>query len=939
MKKLFLRVTAALALLLTAFTAAAQMIPAVPVDSAVLVGRLPNGLTYYIRHNEKPKGQADFFIAQKVGSVLEDDSQRGLAHFLEHMCFNGTDNFPGNGLIDWLETVGVKFGQNLNAYTGFDETVYNISSVPVQRQGVIDSCLLILHDWADGLTLDPEEIEKERGVIHQEWRRSNVGQMRILEQLLPKVYPGSKYGERLPIGTMEVVDNFKPQTLRDYYEKWYRPDNQAIIVVGDIDPVYIETKIKEIFDPIKVNENLVPRYAVQVPDNSGTIYAIGADKEMSAAVAYMFFKLPEQLLNDETRSTVQYYPIKYMEYMVAAMVNSRLSEMAQKPDCPFAGASIEVGDFLVSPTKDALTLQVIGKGDDIRPAFEAAYRELLRAAKGGFTQAEFDRAKEEYISKFEKAFEQRNGRTNTSYCREYAANYTKGEPIPGEEYELEMVKAVAQMIPLEAFNKLIPEIIDNKDNRVFMALLPESETYRQPTEQEIAASIEKIEGEEIEAYVEELKTEPLVPSLAAPATPMVSHNDTWDATQLTYPNGVKVIIKPTAFKPGEVLFNATAPGGYGFENVSGASLSILPYVFDVAGLGEYTSTDLEKYLKGKNTHTALSLSANERSLSGTTTPKNLKYLMELINMSFRDVRFPAEDFAALQAQLEAVLANQEATPDFKAQQGWAKSLYKRGGDMLPTAESVKAADREEIQALVHTLTANPADYTFTFVGDVNVDSVIDLANQYIGNLPAARIASVPQKAAPDFEPITGASEKVDVMDMKTPQTYVFVTMTGNVPYTAKNRVAASVAGQILSNRLLKKIREEMGAVYSIGAAANLDRMDRQNFLLRIPFPMTPDQKDVVLTEVKNMTMDMAQNISDDEFQPIKEFMVKSAKENAEKNQAWLSAISGAALNGVDTFNNAEEIAANLTIADVQNLLKEVFSQNNYRVYILDPAAK
>lgn len=937
MKRFIFRVAAAMVMLFSAFSMNAQMTNELPVDSAVLKGRLPNGLTYYIRHNETPKGQADFFIAQKVGSVLEEENQRGLAHFLEHMCFNGTENFPGNQVVDWLETVGVKFGYNLNAYTGLDETVYNISSVPVQREGVIDSCLLILHDWADGLLLDPEEINKERGVIHQEWRRSNVGQMRILEQLLPKIYPGSKYGERLPIGLMSVVDNFEPQVLRDYYEKWYRPDNQAIIVVGDIDPAAIEAKIKALFEPIEVPENLAPRYSVQVPDNQGTIYAIGSDKEMSVAVAYLAFKLPQQLINDETRNTMAFYAVDYMKSMVASMVNSRLSDMAQKPDCPFADASITIGDFLVSPTKDALTLQVVGKGDDIRPAFEAAYRELLRAARGEFSQAEFDRAKADYIAKYEKAYDQRNGRNNTSYCREYAANFTKGNPIPGEAIELEAVKAIANMIPAEAFNQLIPQIIQNPDNRVFFALLPETETYHQPTEQEIAESISKIEAEKIEAYVENVKTEPLVPQLSAPVKPTVTQNAQWNTTELTYPNGVKVVLKPTTFKPGEVLFYANARGGYGHENTSGATISILRYLSDTFGLGEYSPSDLKKYLKGKSTNTHFGISANERQLSGSTTPKNIKTLMELINMSFRDVRIAEDDFNALQAQLVAVLGNQEATPDFKSQQGWLKSLYKRGADMLPTVESAKAANRDEAQALVNTMFANPANFTFTFVGDMNVDSVTELCNQYIGTLVTPRIANVPTKPAPEFEPLTGACISVEEMAMQTPQTYVFISQSAKIPYTAKNSMVTSVAGQILSNRLIKKIREEMGAVYSIGAQTQLDRIDDQNFFMIIPFPMKPELKDQVLAEIKKMTLDMAENISDEEFLPIKEYMVKSAKENAEKNNTWLNALAGYSLNGVDTFTEAEAIANSLTSDDVKALLKEVFAQDNYRTYILDPA--
>ena len=321
---------------LFALGASAQMADQLPVDDAVRQGVLPNGLTYYIRHNETPKGQADFYIAQKVGSILENDDQRGLAHFLEHMCFNGTQNFPGNDVITWLESVGVKFGQNLNAYTSIDETVYNISNVPTARESVQDSCLLILHDWADGLLLDSKEIDKERGVIHEEWRSRNVGQQRILEQLLPKLYPDSKYGYRMPIGTMEVVDNFPHQVLRDYYEAWYRPDQQGIIVVGDVDVDRIETKIKEIFSPIPMPENAKAREYEEVPDTEGTIYAVGTDPEQQISLFYIFFK--NEVMPKEQRNTMIYMVTDYITDMISSMLNARYQEMMSNPDVPFAQA-------------------------------------------------------------------------------------------------------------------------------------------------------------------------------------------------------------------------------------------------------------------------------------------------------------------------------------------------------------------------------------------------------------------------------------------------------------------------------------------------------------------------------------------------------------------------------------------------------------------------
>jgi len=345
----------------TLFAQEAPQVPQLPQDTALVTGVLDNGLTYYIRHNETPRGQADFYIAQKVGSILEEDNQRGLAHFLEHMCFNGTENFPGKKIIEWLESVGVKFGRNLNAYTSIDETVYNISNVPVARTSVQDSCLLILHDWANALTLAGEEIDAERGVIHEEWRSRNVGSSRILENLLPTIYAGNRYGYRMPIGTMEVVDNFEHQALIDYYHKWYRPDQQAVIVVGDIDPAYIEAKIKELFAPIPMPADAAERVYFEVDDTPGTIYAIGSDTEMEVADVMMFFKSDEILLPREMRNTQMYYMIEYLQRMASMMLNTRLSDLAKTPECDYAQARVSIGDFFLAKTKGALTLDVIAK--------------------------------------------------------------------------------------------------------------------------------------------------------------------------------------------------------------------------------------------------------------------------------------------------------------------------------------------------------------------------------------------------------------------------------------------------------------------------------------------------------------------------------------------------------------------------------------------------
>lgn len=941
MKKKFFKGLLSLLFVLSAgISASAQMAaPPLPADTAVRIGKLDNGITYYIRHNESPKGQADFFIAQKVGSILENDNQRGLAHFLEHMCFNGTENFPGNSLIDWLETVGVKFGQNLNAYTGMDETVYNISSVPVDRTGVQDSCLLILHDWADGLLLDPEEIDKERGVIHQEWRRSNVGQMRILEELLPIVYPNNPYGVRLPIGTMEVVDNFPPQALRDYYETWYRPDNQAIIVVGDIDPDYIENKIVEIFSPIKMPENAPERFRPQVADNEGTIYAIGKDKEQKSAILMFALKQKEQLMPDEIKATTAYYPVQYLYTMVETMLNNRINEVAKKPDAKFASGSADIGEFFVSPTKDAVSIQVVAKGDDILPGLQEVYAELLRAAQHGFTVGEYERAKAEYLSRMERMYDQRAKRENTSYAREYAANFTQKEPAPGIEFEFEMAKQLTQLMPLEAINQLLPNLIDSQDNRVVIGMFPENDTFRIPTEEQIAQTIAATESMPLEAYKDEMKDTPLIPELPAPvAAQSKTYDEATGVTTLTYPNGLTVLVKPTKFKENEIIMEGMAKGGYSTTTPEeAASIIFMPYAMMTHGLGDYNNLDLQKYLQGKQAAVGLQFDAYSTAIEGNTTTKDLPTLMELVYMTFKDFQITEDEFASIQARIASILGNQEVDPQYIWQKELAASLYKAAAKQAISTEIINKADRETTLNIIHNMMAHPGRFTLAFVGDIDMDTFVPLADQYLGSLTAPRSMPVQYVVNPDFEFTTGGAKTEKTTAMQTPQTYVAITASAAMPYTSKSRTETSIAAQILSNRLLKKIREEMGAVYSIGAGASMSRLGDQNVIMQIPFPMDPDKRDIVLDEINSILTNMSNEVTAEELDPIKEFMVKSAKENLEKNDAWAGFLAAQTLNGVDTFTDAIATIQSITPADISSFMKALLDAGNLRVFTLDPA--
>lgn len=918
-------------------TAQNPMMQPLPVDTAVRIGQLPNGLTYYIRHNEYPKGQADFYIAQKVGSILEEDNQRGLAHFLEHMCFNGTTHFPGSSLRDWLETVGVKFGVNLNAYTGVDQTVYNISNVPVARTSVQDSCLLILHDWANDLLLEPEEIDKERGVIHEEWRRSNVGQMRILERILPELYPGSKYGHRLPIGTMEVVDNFPYQALRDYYETWYRPDQQAVIVVGDIDVDRIENKIKEMFADIEMPENAKERVYEPVADHEGTIYTSGADPEQTSLMAeIMWLSDP---MPREAKNTMIYFVESYLKSMISSMLNQRIDELGAKPDAPFSQAGVYFSDYFVAKTKDSFNAQVVAKGDKIDPALEAVYREVLRAAKGGFTSTEYDRARNEFLSRIERSYNNRATRESGAYVNEYVNSFIDGEPIPGIEFEYELYNALAPSIPVEAINQTMAQLITD-DNRVVMALAPEKDGIIFPTKEAMAAVMTSVEGEELTAFVDDVKTEPLIPALPNPGKIVeTSSLDQFGAIVWTLSNGVKVYIKPTKFKEDEILFSANSNDGY--QNLGkefDATIRFFDEVGNENGLGTYTHTDLAKYTTGKQASLGVDFGNFSRSISGFATPKDLPTLMELIYMTFTDYTFSPDEFAAQKSSVNNRIAHQESNPQFIFMKNLYNSIYS-DERMLPLdTVTVNAASLEQTIALAHEMTKNAADYDFFFVGNVDLDVLGPLVEQYIATLPADA-AKADRKAAtlkPQYQLKKGSATDVATAKMGTPQTWVAIFDAATVPFNTKNAFVASMAGQILSNRLLKVVREEMGAVYSIGAAGALDRKGDLNAIIQTAFPMKPEMKDTVLTYIAEEMVNMGKNVTPDELAPIKEYMVKSFTESKEKNYPWLNALIGYMTDGIDTFNGNVEVVNEITVDDIMDFMKQLDSQNNYRVVILDP---
>jgi zinc protease len=913
----------------------AQQMPPVPVDKEVRIGKLDNGLTYYIRHNEYPKNQVDFYIAQKVGSILEEDDQRGLAHFLEHMCFNGTKNFPGNSMVKWLESVGVKFGYNLNAYTSIDETVYRISSVPTERIGVQDSCLMILSDWADGLLLNGKDIDEERAVIHEEWRSQLPPNMRILEKLLPELYPDSRYGHRLPIGTMEVVDHFPHQALRDYYEKWYRPDLQGIVVVGDIDVDRIEGKIKELFSKIEKPVNPAERVYYPVADNEKPIVAFGSDKEQDKYVAQIIFKY--DALPDSLKGTMADVTTAYLLDMAQMMLQIRLNELGQKADAPFAAASAFYGEFIMAKTKQAFQFAMLPKGNSFDEGLKAVYREALRAKRGGFTATEYARCRTEYLSQLEKAYNNRNQQENKTLAESYVRNFIDKKPIPGIETEYQMMSMIVNQIPVEAVNQVFSQIVSDK-NLVVLGMMPAREGESCPKDEDILALLSQVEAENIAPYVDNVKDEPLVSELPA-AGKVVKENMLSDfgAKEWILSNGAKVILKKTDFKADEINMMAVAKGGTSvYGNDKTADLMFMPAVLEQHGLGSFTNSELTKLMAGKQVSLKVSLDDYVRRLSGNTTPKDLKTYMEMIYMTFTGLTVTPDEFVAMQNLYKGVIQNQEQNPSFVFQKKVQEFLYTSPNKQVFGVSDIEKANREDILSIIREQLANAAEFTFVFSGNFDESELKALVEQYIATLPSVKGKKQELKHNPAVEIKSGNEEKEFSLKMEVPQGSAAVIISGKMPYSFKNRLMASMSAQIISARLLSEVREKEGAVYSIYTQGSQDRLSEVSVVYQTIFQVKPEKKDRALEIIRSEFENLAKETPVEELDKVKEFMVKQITGDEQTNSYWCSMMAGNELLPSEVCVKAEQVIQSITPKEISGYVNEVMKQNNYRVLVMMP---
>ena len=925
-----------------AVMAQGMQLPPIPVDSAVRIGKLPNGLTYYIRHNGYPEHRVNFYIAQRVGSIQENEDQRGLAHFLEHMAFNGSDNYPGDRLIEYLRSIGVEFGSDLNAYTAVDQTVYRVCNVPSDNVASLDSCLLILKDWSNGLTLDAKEIDKERGVIHDEWRqRSSAGQ-RMLERNLEKLYPGSKYGKRMPIGLMSVVDNFKPEALRAYYHKWYRPDNQAIIVVGDVDVNRTEQKIKEMFSGIKLDPNAVPVVDEPVPDNNEAIILVDKDKEQQVDVVEIMFK--HDAIPDSLKSNMFYLLQQYAVSLCTQMLNSRLGEIAQNPDCPFVQAYVYDGEYIYSKTKDAFNLTVVPKPGKTEDAVKAAVREALRAAKFGYTATEYVRAKDEYMSWLEKIYTNRDKQENSFWGDQYRDHFLSNEPIPSIEDQYMTMQQLAPMLPVDMANEIIKELVSVTDtNLVVYATYTEKAGAVYPTPESIKKAIDSVHGEQLTAWVDNVKNEPLIKEMPKKGS-IISEkeNAALGYKELTLSNGARVLLKKTDFKDDEVVMSATSKGGSSLLPESDlVNAKVYNMVIGFSGLGNFSSTELEKALAGKQANVNLTLANLHEGASGKSTPKDLETLFQLTYIYFTDIRKDEKGYGQLMNILETNLKNQQLSPDVAFSDSLMATLYSHNPRYASLKlEDLKKINYDRILQIAKERTANAADYTFTFVGNFDEATIRPLIEQYIASLPANGPKEEWKKVSTYAK---GKVENVFKRKMETPKANAYMYWYNlNVPYTLENEVAADAAGQVLSMIYLKKIREDNGAAYSTGAQGVVSLAGDTPFNVLVGVcPMNPDKADLALKIMDEEAKKMATTVDAGMLNKVKELMLKRADEDAKTNNYWVSAINDMDEYGVDTVTKYKDIINALTPEKVAKFVKDVIfaGGNSVKVVMLPETEK
>lgn len=901
-------------------------------DNTIRKGILPNGMTYYIRHNAQTKGVADFYIAQKVGSILEEKRQRGLAHFLEHMAFNGTKHFPGNtlqpGIVAWCESVGIKFGANLNAYTSVDQTVYNISAAPVTREGVIDSCLLILNDWSHELLLTDKEIDKERGVIEEEWRtrRSGMAMQRLSEQAMPIIYAETKYSDCMPIGNIDIVRTFPYNDLRDYYSKWYRPDLQAIIVVGDINEDKIEEKIKKLFAKIPLPQNPAHRIYYPIGNNEKMILYTATDKEQPTVNFTLYMK--RDVTPKQERNTIQNYADDYKTNILRMAINDRLEELSRTKNAPFISASVRSGNFFLASTKDAFELSGVLKEGKVIEAIQLLVGEVERARANGITIDELKRGKAEMLSYAENDYNDRSNRRNGEFVEQCVQNFLEETPIIEPEKELEIVRKLDKTVTIDDVNALAKTIITNQ-NQVVTMFGPDKNTFKMPTNSSIENAILKAQKQHYTPYkTQNTLTERLITKLPKPGSIKSERTYKYGYTEFTLSNGLKVYVRPTNFEPDEVNLKLFSLGGKNiYPDSEMPNLTYLMAGATIGGVAQYNDLTLEKMLAGKTATVTPFIDNDTRGMAGTSNVKDTKTLLELVYLYFTQPRKDPQAFKNLMEQQQEFLTNAHVNPMLAYNDTLHKVAYATNRMASMDKEQLKRVNYNRIMHIYKELFANAANFKLILTGNININKLRPLLCQYIATLPSNNT----KETIGTYEPKLVDGKKTYIFHKKqtTPTAITTIVIKGKMEYNNRNELLMDAIGQLLRIVYTEKVREDKGGTYSVQASGNLQHHPNDEALLRIAFQTDPQKYNSLIPIVYKELEKMAtEGPSQQDLDKVKAYELKVYNQVLRMNNYWEYVLYTDLYNGIDVDTDFRYIVENMTCDDIRTTLRNLLNQNN-----------
>ena len=933
---MIMKKTLALAVLLcSAFVLGAQQPEQLPNDPAVRTGKLDNGLTYYIRHNENPKGRAEFYLATHVGAIQETPDQDGLAHFLEHMCFNGTKNFPDKGIIDWLQSIGASFGGNVNASTGVEVTQYMLNNIPLVRETVIDTCLLILHDYSHFVENDPIEIDKERGVIVEERRsRRNAG-WRMHEKSLPYYYGDSKYGTCTLIGSQENLLNFKPESLVNFYKTWYRPDLQAVIVVGDLDPDYVEAKLASIFADIPAVENPQQKEVYAVPENEEPVVGIITDPEASGIAWEILWK--SEAAPAAYNSTVIGLMQDLLKSLISNIMQERLDDIAARPGTPFQSANFGIGN-LCEPLEVVMGQVSAWEGKAL-PSLEAFLTEVEKMKRYGFSEDEVDRAKESLIASYETAANRADTRTNAQLVPELIGHFFNNKAFMEPGQRAMLVKQILSMLPTEVLNQLAAQII-TPDNMVVVYKGPEKEGLVHPDEAQVLALIEAVRDADVEANAtEQLEKEFLNPASLKGAKVKKTAASIHGATEWTLRNGVRVVLYPSDLEKDRILVNIVKDGGNSLiptEDLASFEPNVFGLFLQNSGVSRFPATTVSKMLAGKNLNIAPYIKERSHGISGSTTAKDFETTLQLLYLMFTDYRFDPDEFQTGIQTIRNILPNLVGQPNYVLQKELMQTLY---GDnprnVLISEEVLAAANLKTLERNWRRLFADAAGATVFIVGDFVPEAIQPLVEKYIGSLPKGKKPLQWIDRNDDILP--GERTNDFTTDMQTPKTTVLEVLSAPMEYSFDNDVALNALSYIMDMRYITSLREEEGGTYGARSQGMLNIEPKPMAVYQLYYDCRPSLADKLRSLAADELLKMAEEgPTTEEFEMTVKNLQKNIPEREIRNNYWMGVLQSWYQYGFDIDEGNKKAVEALTPEAIRDMARQLLGSGNSAVLVMRP---